>query len=153
MTIDNQDELIMQAARMYYQEDMTQAEIAKELFLSRTKVSRLLKMAKEQRKVEIRICDGAQRNTFLERLYKERFGLKEALILADSSEKEVFLSVARLAAQYTDSILTENSIVGIGRGRTLRAVVECMQPREKLPIQVVQLIGLMNNPSQNEEEM
>ena len=83
MTGDNQDELMMQAASMYYQEDMTQAEIARELFLSRTKVSRLLKLAKEQRKVEIRICGGAQRNSFLERLFKEQFGLKEVLILAD----------------------------------------------------------------------
>ena len=153
MTGDNQDELMMQAASMYYQEDMTQAEIARELFLSRTKVSRLLKLAKEQRKVEIRICGGAQRNSFLERLFKEQFGLKEVLILADCPEEEAFLSVAGLAAQYTDSILKENSIVGIGRGRTLRAVVECMEPKEKLMIQVVQLIGLMNNPSQNEEEM
>ena len=32
MTGDNQDELMMQAASMYYQEDMTQAEIARELF-------------------------------------------------------------------------------------------------------------------------
>ena len=153
MNVENRDELMMKAASMYYQEDMTQGEIARELFLSRTKVCRLLKLAKEQKKVEIRISAGAQRNTFLEKLFKEKFGLKEALILADSPEKEVFRSVAQLAAWYTDSILTEHSVVGIGRGRTLRAVVECMQPREKLPIQVVQLIGLMNNPSQNEEEM
>ncbi len=154
MTVENQDELMMQAAIMYYQKDMTQAEIARELFLSRTKVSRLLKLAKEQKKVEIRISGEEQRrNAFLERLFKEQFDLKEALILADAAKEETFLGVARLAAQYTDSILTKTSVVGIGRGRTLRAVVECMQPREKLPIQVVQLIGLMNNPSQNEEEM
>ena len=154
MTVEIQEELMMQAAIMYYQKDMTQADIARELFLCRTKVSRLLKLAKEQKKVEICISGEEQRrNAFLEKLFKEQFGLKEALILADAAKEETFLGVARLAAQYTDSILTKTSVVGIGRGRTLRAVVECMQPREKLPIQVVQLIGLMNNPSQNEEEM
>lgn len=155
MTVDDQNELMMRAAEMYYQDDMTQAEIARELFLSRTKVSRLLKTAKETKKVEIRISGGSQRNDFLERMFQKQFGLKEVRILANSpeDEEESFQAVARAAAEYTDSVLTKDSIVGIGRGRTLHAVVEYMQPRNKLPIQVVQLIGLMNNPSQNEEEM
>lgn len=145
----------MQVANLYYQEDMTQAEIAKELYLSRTKVSRLLKAAKETGRVEVRIAGGSQRNDLLEELLKEQFGLEEALVLANTSkdEKEAFWAVTHAAAEYTDSILNANSIVGIGRGRTLLAVVECMKPHRKLPIQVVQLIGLLNNPSQNEEEM
>ncbi len=155
MTIENQDELKMRAAVMYYRNDMTQAEIAKELFLSRTKVSRLLKAAKDERIVDIRIQGGFRRNDYLEHILKERYGLQEAVILADvpEGEKEGLRTVARAAAEYIDSILTKDSIVGIGRGVTLQTVVESMEPHQFLPIQVVQLIGLMNNPSQNEEEM
>ena len=77
------------------------------------------------------------------------------MILADilGGEDEALRTVARAAAEYIDSILTKDSIIGIGRGRTLQTVVECMEPQRFLPIQVVQLIGLLNNPSQNEEEM
>ena len=45
MTVENQDELKKRAAVMYYRDDMTQAEIARALYLSRTKISRLLKAA------------------------------------------------------------------------------------------------------------
>lgn len=153
--VENQDELMLRAATLYYQDDMTQGEIAKELYLSRTKVSRLLKAAKETKKVEIRIHGGSQRNDFLETLFRKQYGLEKAVILANTPEDEekAFRSVAYAAAQYTDSVLKEDSIVGIGRGKTLQALVECLKPRKMMPIQVVQLIGLMNNPSQNEEEM
>lgn len=155
MTVENQDELKKRAAVMYYRDDMTQAEIARALYLSRTKISRLLKAAKEENIVDIRINGGFRRNDYLEHIFEERYGLKEAVILADipGGEDEALRTVARAAAEYIDSILTKDSIIGIGRGRTLQTVVECMEPQRFLPIQVVQLIGLLNNPSQNEEEM
>ena len=155
MTVENQDELKKRAAVMYYRDDMTQAQIARALYLSRTKISRLLKAAKEENIVDIRINGGFRRNDYLEHIFEERYGLKEAVILADipDGEDEALRTVARAAAEYIDSILTKDSIIGIGRGRTLQTVVECMEPQRFLPIQVVQLIGLLNNPSQNEEEM
>lgn len=155
MSIENQDELMMQAAVMYYRDDMTQAEIAKKLYLSRTKISRMLKEARETKKVEIYINGENQRNTFLETIFQSSFGLEKAMILANlSTDKEkAFHELAMATAEYIESILKKDSVVGISRGKMLNAVADCMKPKKKLPIKVVQLIGLMNNPSQNEEEM
>lgn len=155
MAADNHEELMMQAAIMYYRDDMTQDEIAKKLYLSRTKVSRLLKLAKETNKVEIRLNEAWHRNVFLEKMFRTLFGLEDAVILSDLPEdsKKAFWSLAKGAADYIDTILKPDSIVGIGRGETLHAIVDCMEPGRKLPIKVVQLIGLLNNPSKNEEEM
>lgn len=155
MTVENQTEYMLEAARMYYCEDMTQAEIAKKLYLSRTKVSRLLKTARESGMVEIVINGKNRRNTFLEQLLQNRFGLKQAIVFADfpQNEEQAFRKLAQNTADYIDTILKKDSIVGIARGNMMNAVVDCMKPQKQLPIRVVQLIGLMNNPSQNEEEM
>ena len=97
MTVENQDELKKRAAVMYYRDDMTQAEIARALYLSRTKISRLLKAAKEENIVDIRINGGFRRNDYLEHIFEERYGLKEAVILADipGGEEEALRTVAR----------------------------------------------------------
>lgn len=155
MTVENQKECMLQAALMYYCDDMTQAEIAKKLYLSRTKVSRLLKEARETGLVEIHILGKNRRNTFLEQLLQKNFGLRQAIVLADlpQNEEQAFQKLAQASADYMESILKKDSIVGIARGNMMNAVVDCMKPKKQLPIRVVQLIGLMNNPSQNEEEM
>ena len=102
MSIENQDELMMQAAVMYYRDDMTQAEIAKKLYLSRTKISRMLKEARETKKVEIYINGENQRNTFLETIFQSSFGLEKAMILANlSTDKEkAFHELAMATAEY-----------------------------------------------------
>ena len=54
MDTKNRD-LLVEIAVMYYLEDKTQTEIAKEMFMSRPKVSRLLKKARELDIVDIKI--------------------------------------------------------------------------------------------------
>lgn len=155
MAYENQEDLMLQAAIRYYRDDLTQSDIAKELYISRTKVSRLLKEAKERGIVEIAISGEARRNTFLENLLLKNYALKDTIVVAglpEDQEKQ-FHAVTRAAAGYVDSILERHSIVGISRGATIRAVVDSLEPGRKLPVKIVQLIGLMNNPSQNEEEM
>ena len=155
MSAENQEELMKKAAGMYYIKDMTQAEIAKKLYLSRTKVSRLLQSAKDCKIVDIVIKGERRRNTFLEALLTERFGLKDAIILSQVSAngERALDEVAAEAAEYVDSLVKEGTVIGITRGMTMRRIVEYIQPKEKVPVRVVQLIGLMNNPSHDEEEM
>lgn len=51
MTMENSDDirLIVKIAQLYYEQDMTQAQIARELGIYRTTISRLLKRGREQR--------------------------------------------------------------------------------------------------------
>lgn len=50
MTMENSDDirLIVKIAQLYYEQDMTQAQIARELGIYRTTISRLLKRGREQ---------------------------------------------------------------------------------------------------------
>lgn len=151
----SQDDVMLQAAHLYYEENLTQAEIGKRLYLSRTKVCRLLNEARECGRVSIHIEGQQLRNCFLECLFSAHYNLKKVIILSrcPDTPSKMLDAVAAQGAKYMDSILEPSSIVAISRGKTMARIVANLHPRKPLPIKAVQLIGLMNNPSHNEEEM
>ncbi len=154
MTIENQEEMIRTCVDLYYNREMSQTEIAKKLFLSRSSVSRLLKMAKEKNYVRILIDDESLSRCFnLERIFKEIFQLENVLIVSDNRMDPLMDQTALATAKYVDTILHNGTIIAISRGKTLKSVVDRMQSDRKLAIKVVQLIGLMNNPEKNDDEM
>lgn len=82
MTMENSDDirLIVKIAQLYYEQDMTQAQIARELGIYRTTISRLLKRGREQGIVTIAINYDYNENLWLEQQLKQKFGLKEAVV-------------------------------------------------------------------------
>ncbi|WP_243676960.1 sigma factor-like helix-turn-helix DNA-binding protein [Secundilactobacillus collinoides] len=71
-------ELLAKVAYLYYVENETQAQIAKDLDIYRTTISRLLKQAREQRIVTIEINDFNATLFKLEAALKARFHIREA---------------------------------------------------------------------------
>ena len=76
-----QHELLAKVASMYYEREMTQNEIAAALELSRVKIYRLLKQARETQVVRILIDWHIKRAPAIEAQLVEGFGLDEALVL------------------------------------------------------------------------
>ena len=76
-----------EVAMLYYLENVTQEAIAKRFDLSRAKVSRLLKRARDEGIVEVRVLQHPAMNNELERALVERFKLDRALI----AWEEVFI--------------------------------------------------------------
>ena len=58
--------MIVKIARMYYEQEMSQDQIARALLTSRSNISRILTVAKKKGIVEIRIAETAKRETELE---------------------------------------------------------------------------------------
>ena len=75
---------IIEVARLYYQLDYSQQEIAKKLDVSRPTVSRLLKQAKDTGIVEVKIHNPVEAGEVLTERLKEKFGLKEVIIASVS---------------------------------------------------------------------
>lgn len=90
MATENSDDirLIVKIAQLYYEQDMTQAQIARELGIYRTTISRLLKRGREQGIVTIAINYDYNENLWLEQQLKQKFGLKEAVVVSCDSEQE-----------------------------------------------------------------
>ena len=134
---------LAELSNMYYDLNMTQSEIANKFSTSRFKISKLLQEARDNNVVEITINKPHTRISELEDLLKNHFNLKHAIVLDNKSLplEETLSSLAKLGAEYLDSIITENSIVGVLWGKTISNVVKRLKPKRKLPITVVQVMG------------
>ena len=68
-------ETLIAVARMYYEQDLSQQEIAEKLNVARSSVSSMLKLCREQSIVEIRVNDDTSHASRLASALRERFGL------------------------------------------------------------------------------
>ena len=137
--------VIAEVARMYYIEGMSQLEIANILYFSKAKVSRALRIAREEHIVEFQINYPLKRSIKLETELKRRFGLKETLVVADLYDnRNTDISIKRIgemAANYLDETLKDGDSIGIAWGRTMYQTVRQLKPSFPRRIQVLQLMG------------
>ena len=144
--MENSDDirLIVKIAQLYYEQDMTQAQIARELGIYRTTISRLLKRGREQGIVTIAINYDYHENLWLELQLKHKFALKEAVVVSGHDEEEdTQLTVMGLhGAQLLDRLLEPGDIVGFSWGRAVRALVENLpQAAQSRQLICVPIIG------------
>lgn len=128
MTTDNSDDLrlMVKIAQLYYEQDMTQAQIARELGIYRTTISRLLKRSREQGIVTIAINYDYNDNLWLEQQLKQKFDLKEAVVISGkNAPEEVQLNLMGIqGAQMLERLLKPGDIIGFSWGRAVHALVE-----------------------------
>jgi DNA-binding transcriptional regulator LsrR (DeoR family) len=118
-------ELLTRVASLYYLEDATQNEIASILGFSRPKVARLLRKAREEGIVEITIRTHPGLNVQLETEVAERFGLSQALLVADQSREQSRRAlVGRAAAELLSRTLRKRDLVAVGMGRNVGAIAD-----------------------------
>lgn len=136
-------ELLSEVAHLYYDNNMTQSEIAKQVHTSRSTISRLLQEAREKKIVEITIHYPWDRASQLEQQLLTTFKLKDVRVLETHGrqQEEAFRGVTLLAARYMENVITDKTILGISWGRTVRTTVEQLKPERRFPIKVVQLFG------------
>lgn len=119
------NELLTEIAVAYYQDEITQEEIAKKFGISRIKVGRLLKRAKEEGIVEITVRYHPVFSTRLEQQMLERFSLSRALIALDhQDEEEQRRQVAALVSGYLAMSLKDNVVLAVGQGRNVAAIAD-----------------------------
>ncbi|ACO78408.1 sugar-binding domain-containing protein [Azotobacter vinelandii CA] len=114
-----------EVAMLYYLDNVTQESIAKRLSLSRVKVSRLLKRARDEGIVEVRVLQHPTVSNELEQALRERFRLDRALIALDHADPDTQrAAVASLVANYLNKTLADGMIVAVGMGRNVGAVAD-----------------------------
>lgn len=144
--------LITKAARLYYEREMRQGEIAQLMGLSQATVSRLLNSAKEAGIVRITVNIPKGVNSEIEEQVAQKFGLKDAIVVdCEDDQDETLLQreIGSAAAYYVETIIHNNDVVGISSwSGTLLALVDAMhQVPGRTGIQVVQILGGIGNPS------
>ena len=140
--MDKNDKVI-QAAKLYYLLDYTQNEIAKQLGVSRPTVSRMLQTAKREGIVQIKICEKADRLTDLEAELEQKYGLKKAVVASVGQYEDHIIktTIGLKAAEYLDSIVQDDDIIGVTWGTTIYHVAVELKKKQVNNVQVVQLKG------------
>lgn len=135
--------LAVKAARMYYEGNENQIQIAKALNISRPQVSRLLQLAREEGIVEIKINSPFTNISELESSLCRHFKLKRVIVVPMSTQNsdEVKENLARVAAGYLDTILADGQVIGIPWGQTLSYVAKYLKEQPLNHATVVQLKG------------
>jgi DNA-binding transcriptional regulator LsrR (DeoR family) len=124
MSVDDQElSLITLVAKQYYYEGKTQDEISQSHNLSRTKIGRMLRQARDLGLVTIRINLSPIEFFNLERELKSRFNIQHALIAVDHEDEDLQrVAVAQLVSDHLVEKLADGMTVSVGMGRNLGAV-------------------------------
>jgi len=135
--------LLHKVARAYYDDGLTQQQIGERFGLSRIKVSRLLRSAREERVVQITIAPPQSSNAQIEQQLEQRYGLKEAIVVTPSSYAPAALvsDLGPIAAACLTRGLQGNEVVAVSWGTAVLSVVDALQPAGLPDVRVVQLIG------------
>jgi DNA-binding transcriptional regulator LsrR (DeoR family) len=150
--VPRRDELrqIAKVAGLYYQRGVRQADIAAQMSLSQSTVSRLLKRAEQERIVRITVSVPPGAYTELEGELEATYGLKEAVVVDTVGDDEQILrDLGSAAAYYVETTLKEGDVVGISSwSATLLAMVDAMHPLPRSArADVVQILGGVGNPA------
>ncbi len=145
------DQLSVEVARLYYQLEYGQQQIATELNISRPTVSRLLKHAKDKGFVTITITDPFSQTDLLADKIKEKYGLSEVIIAQTPSDNYDLIidQISLEAANYLAEAVKEDDIIGIGWGTTIYEIAKKLQVSLLKNIQVVQLKGSITHSKVN----
>jgi len=143
--------LMTRVARMYYEDDIRQSEIAKKLGLSQATISRLFKKAKDEGIVRISVNVPHGVFSELEEQIIAKYNLRDAIIVDCVHENELMIQrdIGAAAAYYVESTVKPNETIGLSSwSSTLLALVDAMHTIPRKPdVRVVQVLGGIGNPA------
>ena len=142
-----EDGRLDEAARagwLYYVAGNTQDEIARKLGISRQSAQRLVSLAISERLIKVRLDHPIARCLELGAALKTRFDLRYCEVApTDPASTSSTLGIAQVAAAELERWLRnpEPAIIGIGTGRTMRAVADQLPAMECPQHKFVALVG------------
>ena len=141
---ENSDDLAARAGWLYYNGRLTQDQIAAELGVSRQRAQRLVARAVSDGLISVRIEHPVAACMELQAALMRVFGLSFARVAPSLPEGlDPVRAIAPLAAAELERVFAtpDPLTVAFGTGRTLRAVVDAMNPQDGARHKVVSLIG------------
>lgn len=142
--------LLVKTAKLYFDLGMSQAEIAQELDISRSYVSRLLTEAKEQGIVTIVVRDPEESESALEKTIRHHYGLRKVIVSEAGLEGNGVYEVAKSAAKWLNSTVKNGDVIGFGWGRTMYLLSRHLPRRADLSqVEAVALYGQQSMLRQN----
>jgi DNA-binding transcriptional regulator LsrR (DeoR family) len=145
----NEETLMIIAAWMYYDSDLTQAQIAKELSISRTKVIRLLQKARSQGIVEIRLTRSLPIHFEMERQLKSLFHLGLVKVVnTGSSYNETLENIGKAGSDILENLLFSGCRIGFAWSETVSHMANyIIKPGKPIAITINEMAGTFLGPN------
>jgi len=138
-------QLLIEVSVRYFLDGMTQSQIAKELFLSRPKVSRLLKKAKETGIVSININYASDQTEYIRDELTKRFNINNVrMVKTQSNYSDTLVEIGKYAADVMSNVMFDGMTIGISWGHSVRNTVSQMKKLSYEDIKIVELFGAIS---------
>ena len=140
---ESRDRQVYTAARRHYIDGETMETIARELNVSRPKVSRLLQRARETGIVRISLAEPPGSDSPTARLISDAFDVSVHIVNVseNASASDRLRAVAAEAAALLDALVTDGTSLGVAWGVTSAHVARELKPQAVSGVEVVQING------------
>jgi DNA-binding transcriptional regulator LsrR (DeoR family) len=135
--------ILADVAEMYYLEGKDQSDIASEVGVTRSMVSRMLTEARSRGIVEIKVIRPIHSDHELEEAIKARFGIESVFVVSmeDTRPEKMLVNLGRAAAEVLKKHLRADLVIGVAWGTAVSATVDAVQMMGEPSIKVIQLVG------------
>ncbi len=141
--MDSQElNMLIDVSTRYYLKEQTQQQIANDLYLSRPTVSRILKKAREEGVVTIRVNYPTDNITNLRQRILNEFPVKKVYIAQSlSTEEKTLNEICKLAADVLYDHLHDGCSLAISWGRSVRRTIKYLRKKKLEDTSVVEMFG------------
>ena len=142
------DDLLVRITWLYYMENLTQAEIAERLNMSRIKITRYLKQARDKGIVQINIQSNNSSMLELEAALSNRYNLKDVkVVMGVEPRQSLQRLLAKGASEWLVPRIESGITIGLGLSRTLSYMPEYFKPKRKIMCDFTDIIGGVTGPA------
>lgn len=136
--------LIVRCAKMYYEDGLNQSEISEKLGISKSSVSRILTIAKEEGIVKISVQNPLpNEHIYIEKELEEKFGLQEVIVVDSKSNEpdEIKEELAKAGAEYLQRVIKDGKLIGVTWGTTISRIPKYIKNNRNNKIKFIPLLG------------
>ena len=133
---------IIWAAWLYYEERMTQEEVAEQLGVSRASVVNFLQEARDRNIVTIAVASGHLQSVRIARMVSDSFDLSSCVVVPeDGGRLPIYERVGRAGARLLAETLEPDDVLGVSWGRTVLSLSAALAEARMPGVTVVQIAG------------
>ena len=139
-----EERLLYKIAKLYYEEDYTQAQISKELGIYRTTIGRMLKKAKNEGIVKIEVKSKVNEQIEIEEKIRSYFGMKEIVIVPSKNALTRFDIeglIGKACSELLNRVVHDKDVIGLAWGTTLGNMVSRLTDITPKNVECVPLVG------------
>lgn len=137
---------IVSAAWLYYEDQLTQSDIAERLGVSRATVIGYLNEARLRGIVEIKIADEHLTSMRLAQRLMSEFSLERCIVIPDDQgHRPTALRVGAAGAQLLSSLIVPGDVLGVSWGQTVLALSNAITRHPMTDLTVIQITGSMHS--------